>query len=129
MAELEARLRASLNGVLKKHPGQVCDAWIARPKEFVRWSLENGYTPGKNLQRRDSRKEYGPDNCFWTSVERQAHTDLFITYDGRTQSAVEWSRETGINYDTLVYRWKTGKTPEQIFSKAPLPHPGRKKRR
>ena len=129
MTHEENALRKVLKGIVDKFGAQVCQEWREDPRRFVAWAQSAGYAVGKYLQRHDVKKMFSPDNCFWTSVERQAHTDLFITYDGRTQSAVEWSRETGINYDTLVYRWKTGKTPEQIFSKAPLPHPGRKKRR
>jgi hypothetical protein len=36
---------------------------------FRQWALVNGYSKLQcSLDRRDSRKEYGPDNCRWLTV-------------------------------------------------------------
>jgi len=42
---------------------KVCDEWLGNPKEFVKWSLENGYEDGLEIERIDNEKGYSPDNC------------------------------------------------------------------
>jgi len=43
-------------------------AWKTWP-EFRAWALSAGYSKARNsLDRIDSRKGYGPDNCRWTTV-------------------------------------------------------------
>lgn len=43
---------------------RVCDEW-QRFSGFYKWALENGYTPGLWIDRKDSRLGYAPSNCRW----------------------------------------------------------------
>lgn len=40
---------------------------------FKKWALENGYRPGLSLRRKDSSKDYGPDNCFFDASQKAKH--------------------------------------------------------
>lgn len=51
----------------------VCDEWCGKDGfyNFLKWSLENGWSYGLTLDRVDNDKGYSPDNCRWTSWEVQ----------------------------------------------------------
>jgi hypothetical protein len=41
----------------------VCEEWLTNSEEFIKWSLENGYKKGLDIDRIDNDKGYNPDNC------------------------------------------------------------------
>lgn len=43
---------------------KVCEEWHDREK-FKKWAYENGYKRGLRIDRKDSSKDYTPDNCFF----------------------------------------------------------------
>ena len=43
---------------------KVCDEWHDR-EVFRKWALENGFKKGLRLCRKDSTKDYTPENCFF----------------------------------------------------------------
>lgn len=56
---------------------KVCDEWLNSYKAFHKWSFENGYyEQDKNteykdllsLDRKESNKDYSPENCQWITV-------------------------------------------------------------
>ena len=97
----------------------VCDSWNSDFDSFRRWAYENGYADGLTLDRISVYKGYGPDNCRWVDMRIQSNNrsnSIYITYSGETHTCSEWSRITGINYDTLHNRVKKGMSIEDIFS-------------
>ena len=48
----------------------VCEEWHDREK-FRKWCLENGWVKGLKLNRRDSSKNYCPENCRWATIKEQ----------------------------------------------------------
>jgi hypothetical protein len=83
--------------------------------------MGHGYSDGLTIDRIDVDGDYSPDNCRWvTWLEQQNNKrdSVFITVDGKTQTAKQWSRETGVCYTTILYRFKSGVTGNDLFRKA-----------
>lgn len=52
----------------------VCDEWLKDRNTFCEWSLKNGFENDKGLSidRIDSNKGYGPENCKWSTAIQQS---------------------------------------------------------
>lgn len=88
----------------------VCDEWhdVAT---FAEWAYGNGYADELTIERVDNSCGYSPDNCVWADrIVQNNHTSRnhLITYDGRTQTLAQWSRELDIPYSTLKTRLNRG---------------------
>lgn len=100
----------------------ICEEWLNDYSAFRKWSMENGYEDNGELSidRIDNNGNYEPSNCRWTNVIVQANnrrSNVLITHNGKTQTLREWSEETGICMDNLYYRYRAGRTPEEILRK------------
>lgn len=85
---------------------KVCPEWKVF-LNFYEWSIGNGYCEGLTLDRKDSNKDYTPDNCRW--VDRYVQNsntsrNAYYTFDGKTMTISQWSRELGIARNTLLMR-------------------------
>jgi hypothetical protein len=57
----------------------LCDEWLHDFCAFAKWSEENGFQEGLTINRKDSSKNYCPDNCEWIPLEencRQAKKEV-----------------------------------------------------
>lgn len=84
----------------------VCDEWRTF-EPFLEWSVANGYSDTLSIDRIDNSKGYCPSNCRWASTSQQANNtsrNHDLTFRGETHTMSEWSRITGISYNTLRYR-------------------------
>ena len=87
----------------------VCDEWRGDFAAFREWAMANGYTDELTIERKDNSKDYSPDNCEWATTKQQSnHTsrNVYITYQGRTQTASQWAEELGMDGSTLRARLK-----------------------
>lgn len=50
---------------------KVCDEW-GEYINFRKWALTHGYTDTLLIERRDSSKDYEPNNCYWANTTVQA---------------------------------------------------------
>ena len=69
--------------------------------------MSNGYADNLTIERIDGNKGYSPDNFRWATYKEQANNtrqNVFITYNGKTQTIAQWAEETGIKYATLYMR-------------------------
>lgn len=98
---------------------KVCDEWRNSYDAFKEWALANGYTDELTIDRIDNYSDYCPENCRWVTMAEQNKNrtnNRNIEYHGVTKTLAEWSRDLGLNYWTLIYRFdKLGMTPEEAF--------------
>ena len=82
----------------------VCDRW----RVFDNFFADMGERPaGCSIDRIDNDGDYCPENCRWaTQREQMGNTckTRTITFNGKTMSAAEWSRQTGIDGRLIRHR-------------------------
>jgi hypothetical protein len=107
----------------------VCNEW----KDYLvfrDWALSNGYKEDLTIDRRNNDGNYDPDNCRWATYKEQGNNkrnNHCIVYNGKTQTLMQWSEETSIDYDVIqrrltVYKWSIEKaltTPTRKMRKRP----------
>lgn len=82
----------------------ICDEWLNNKSKFFEWSLSHGYKDNLSIDRIDNSKDYSPSNCRWATITEQNNNrscNRLITFNGKTQSLSQWSREVNINRRTL----------------------------
>lgn len=100
----------------------VCDKW----KDVCNFieDMEPTYKKGLTLERINNDQGYNPENCTWATYSEQHNnkrTNHFITYQGRTQTIAEWSRETGLGFNTIRCRIVKQKlSPKEALTRRPL---------
>lgn len=94
----------------------VCERW----KEFVNFLADMGEKPnGYSIERKDRDGNYCPENCIWADAITQANNrsnNVVLEYDGRKQTAKQWSRELNIQYETLRKRIKNRWSAEKSLT-------------
>lgn len=82
----------------------VCERW----NSFENFFSDMGDRPrGLTLERKDSNKNYTPENCKWASRAEQSKnksSSKILTHNGKTQCASVWAEELGINRYTIYNR-------------------------
>jgi len=106
----------------------VCERWLE--------SFENFYadmgprpTPQHSIDRIDNNLGYSPENCRWaTQLEQQNNrrTTHQVTYNGKTLTLLEWSKETGIPVKLLRSRYQQGMPIEDVFFNGAYSHNGKR---
>lgn len=98
----------------------VCDRW----KSFENFYADMGEKPkGLTLDRIDSNGDYEPSNCRWASIRTQANNtrrNHRIAFDGKTLTAAQWSRVTGIGAGTILHRIRSGWSPRRALTDPPV---------
>lgn len=95
----------------------VCDRWRDSVANFIE---DMGSRPnGMSLDRIDNDGPYAPNNCRWATTKTQNRNHrgcVFIEYQGKRQTIIEWAEETGIDHRTIHARYKKGLPEDQIFA-------------
>jgi hypothetical protein len=84
----------------------VCGEWHEFTS-FMEWALTNGYTDDLTIDRIDNSGNYEPNNCKWSTRVEQANNtrrNHVVTFGGKTQTMMQWSRELGLSYSSLKHR-------------------------
>ena len=85
---------------------------------FHKWSMENGYTEGLSIERKDNNGSYEPNNCRWATQKEQTNNtrrSKLIEYQGMTCSLATWSEVLSMNYNVLRSRLRIGWSPKKAF--------------
>ena len=83
---------------------KVCQEWLNNPILFEEWSLQNGYEDDLTIDRKDSSKDYAPDNCRWITLENNVKyksTTKILDVDGIKHTGRDWSKILGFGINTI----------------------------
>lgn len=82
---------------------RVCDRW----KSFENFLEDMGEAPdGMSIDRVDNNGHYSPENCRWATQKEQARNtrrNIFLTINGETLCAMEWSEKLSKPYFRIRY--------------------------
>ena len=102
----------------------ICAEWYdaeikeRRIENFMRWSLDNGYSIGLQIDRIDNSKGYEPNNCrYVTPIEnaRNRRDVTNITFNGETHCLGEWAEKPGVKKYILKNRIQQGLPIEKVL--------------
>ncbi len=82
----------------------ICQEWM-KFEPFMEWSLSHGYMGGLSIDRIDNDKGYYPENCQWTTVQKQALNRDFSQARSGVRG-VSWHKATGKWYARVIYQRK-----------------------
>lgn len=97
----------------------VCEEWKDSFNSFREWALLSGYNDKLTIERKNNDLGYSPANCEWaTSYEQNNHTsrNIYITYNGCTQTVSQWAKEIGMGDNTLRARWEAWHDADKCFN-------------
>lgn len=100
----------------------VCDEWLGENGfgNFYKWSMENGYNENLTLDRIDVNGNYEPNNCRWTTMEKQQNNrtnNVRISYNGEEHTLSEWAGIIGITKCAIYHRYERGWDIEKMLKK------------
>jgi hypothetical protein len=87
---------------------------------FHQWAIDNGYSHGLTIERKNNDGNYEPSNCIWIPRGQQRRNNrrvIKITNNGETKILSDWAKELGIKVITLYARIKKGYPIEMAFQK------------
>lgn len=95
----------------------VCERWNSF-EAFVE-DMYPTYKSGLTIERKDVNGNYEPTNCTWATSKQQANNKQntrYLTYQGRTQSQLDWSKELNIPYGIISGRLNLGWSIDRVLS-------------
>lgn len=94
----------------------VCERW----QKFENFLEDMGEKPeGLTLERIDNNKGYYKENCRWATRKEQANNtrkNIRLTYNGKTQSVIQWAKEMGMSQNVIYYRISSGWPVEKTLT-------------
>lgn len=95
----------------------VCERWRNSPADFI---ADLGYRPSSShsIERRDGKKGYEPENCYWaTSLQQGGNTTRVrrIEFRNEVHSLLQWSKILGFSYGGVKARLDSGWPLEMAF--------------
>ena len=94
----------------------VCKEWL----DFKNFYKDMGISPeNKSIDRINNNGNYNKENCRWATREQQDNNtsrSRFLTYNNKTQTIAQWSRELGIGYRALSHRVNRGWSIERALT-------------
>jgi hypothetical protein len=103
----------------------ICKEWSDSYEAFREWALSSEYKEGLTIERINVNGNYTPENCKWIPMNQQANnrrSTVWIEYNGKKKSLMEWSKELGIKYGTLHSRhYRSKMKPPELFKNETTP--------
>lgn len=98
----------------------VCDRW----RSFENFLADMGErpSPAHTIDRIDNSKGYEPGNCRWATMKEQQNNrtnNRIITFQGKSQTLMQWSEQTGFPRKTISRRLDLGWSVEQALTIKP----------
>ena len=98
---------------------EICDKWLKSFEEFMK---DMGVAPTEKhtIDRIDNAKGYFPENCRWATQSEQNRNyslNRNITFEGKTQCAMDWAKELGIPPFLIYKRLKKGWDVERVLGR------------
>ena len=96
----------------------MCEEWRHNFKSFYDWSMSHGYTDELTIDRIDCSGNYEPSNCRWVTIaenNRNKPNVRYITFNGKTQTIGQWTKELGLGKETIRERLKKGWSEEEAL--------------
>lgn len=96
---------------------KVCDRWETFANFYD--DMKDGYADNLTLERIDNFGNYEKINCKWISHKSQCRnrrSSVYLEFNGKTLSYVEWGELIGINGSAISKRIKRGWTVEQTLT-------------
>lgn len=88
----------------------VCAEWN-EPSAFIAWAIDNGWTPGLQLDRRENDQGYSPSNCRFVTPDENANNrsscHIILIGDDRF-TVTQAARKFGVNRETIYGRLNRG---------------------
>lgn len=84
----------------------ICKEWEFNFEAFKDWSLANGYQEHLTIDRKDSNKNYEPDNCRWATWVQQANnrsTNKFYLVKEELLTITQISEKYNIDRSIVKY--------------------------
>lgn len=102
----------------------VCKRW----RDFKNFIADMGKRPpGLTIERKNNNAGYSRRNCMWATRAEQYRNqsrNVNVTAFGKTMCVRDWSKATGLTFETLRGRIARGVTPEKALTTAPPPRRG-----
>ena len=121
-ASMKARCHNHNNRAYPQYGGRgisVCDEWRCNFTSFRDWAMSHGYQENLSIDRIDNNGDYSPRNCRWGDrVVQQNNTrrNRNITFQGKTLTMAEWSRDVGISWHVIWNRLNRGWSVERALT-------------
>lgn len=84
----------------------VCDEWQTF-ENFFKWSIENGYSQGLTLDRKENDKGYNPENCRWVDSKtqnRNKSNNRWVTLENKKVLLKDVAKALNLHAATLYSR-------------------------
>lgn len=102
---------------------KICEEWAENYNSFAEWARSHGWDDNAprgrcTVDRIDPAGDYRPENCRITTMAEQAKNrknSIFVEHKGEKKTLAEWSRELGISYKTLQWRYSEGQRGERLL--------------
>ncbi len=88
----------------------ICPRWVDLFTNFLD-DVGRRPSPQHSIDRIDNTKGYEPGNCRWATPSQQSNnrrSTHILELDGISLTRREWSDRTGVSYDAIVNRLKSG---------------------
>ena len=98
---------------------KVCDEWKNNFISFYGWSINNGYTDNLTLDRIDTKGNYTPENCRWTTQKIQQNNrsnNKIIEYQNKKYTVSELADAFDMEYNLVADRIRKGWNIDKIIN-------------